>query len=361
VARRIVAPLRLAAAVALLSSALTACGGEATDASAPPSEGPPTATSGPGEGSPSPGGDGDRRSTVESLPDGTTMGTGEPVTLARYFDQVPSASPVELGGVRERTATRTSYDVGFRSDGLRISGVLDVPTGEGPFPVVVLAHGWIDRESYEPGQGMTRERAALADRGYLALHVDFRNHAGSDDEPELVDDLYLGCAVDTLGAVRALRASDLPVDGDRVALMGRSMGGMVVLQALEMAPGFVDAGIIYSGQSSLEADNYARWGAPGFDYAQDFVDAHGTPDESPRRWRAMSTRPHVDRVTEPVLMIHGRQDDQCPPAWASATRDALAGAGADVRLSWYDDGHAFGPEFDASMSEVVDFLGARVR
>ena len=56
-----------------------------------------------------------------------------------------------LGAVRERTATYTSYDVTFRSTTagagtapLRISGVLNVPTGRGPqggqgWPAVVLA------------------------------------------------------------------------------------------------------------------------------------------------------------------------------------------------------------------------------
>jgi hypothetical protein len=30
---------------------------------------------------------------------------------------------------------------------------------------------------------MTRERGYLAANGYVALHVDYRNHAESDDDP----------------------------------------------------------------------------------------------------------------------------------------------------------------------------------
>ena len=85
----------------------------------------------------------------------------------------------------------TSYDVTYRSrsttprgeEAYRISGVLNVPTGRGPFPAVVLAHGYIDPAVYVRGQGMTRERGYLAARGYIALHVDYRNHAESDDDP----------------------------------------------------------------------------------------------------------------------------------------------------------------------------------
>ena len=118
-----------------------------------------------------------------------------------------------------------------------------MPTGSGPFPAVVLAHGYIDPAIYVRGQGMPRERRQLAAAGFIALHVDYRNHAASDDDPALQRTARLGYSVDVLNAVNALRATDdLPVDDDRIALMGRSMGGGVVYRALEMAPGLVDAG-----------------------------------------------------------------------------------------------------------------------
>ena len=282
---------------------------------------------------------------------------GRRPSLARYFDRLPDSSPVRLGRVRERTSAYTSYDATYRVDGLRITGVLNVPRGPGPFPAVVLAHGWIDRAVYEQGQGMTRERNYLAERGYVALHVDYRNHAGSDDDSALERELYLGYAVDTLGAVAALRSSDLAVSDDDVSLMGRSMGGSVVLQALEIAPGYVNGGVVYSGQSSLEADNYRQWGGNGSGFAKEFVRRHGTPAQNPEAWRAMSTRPYAGRITEPVLMIHGTRDEQCPPRWASATRSALARAGVDVRLRWYaGEHHAFGPRFTDSMRDITSYL-----
>jgi dipeptidyl aminopeptidase/acylaminoacyl peptidase len=280
-------------------------------------------------------------------------------SLADRFDVIPQASAIERGRVRERTASYTSYDIAYASDGLRISGVLNVPDGRGPFPAVVLAHGYIDPALYVRGQGMTRERGFLAERGFVALHVDYRNHADSDDDAEALRQLDRGYATDVLGAVAAIRASDLPVDPDRISLFGRSMGGGVVLQALEIAPGFVAAGVAYSGVSSLEADNYNQFGRDGDGFAADFIAERGTPEEAPQAWLAMSTRPYVDRITEPVLMIHGRRDDTCPPSWASATEQALAGADVDVELRWYDDGHAFGPRFTDSMEDLVAFLEAR--
>jgi uncharacterized protein len=139
------------------------------------------------------------------------------------------------------------------------------------------------------------------------------------------------------------------------------MGGDVVLQALVMAPGHVDAGIVYSAQSSLESDNYRQWGSTPSDHGGEFARRHGTPAENPEAWRAMSSRTYVDRITEPVLMIHGTRDEVCPPAWARATRTALDQAGVDVRLNWYrDEYHAFIPQFDQSMADSVAFVQRRL-
>ena len=57
-----------------------------------------------------------------------------------------------------RTDAYTQRAVTFRSDGLTISGVMNIPNGRGPFPVLVLAHGYIDPAIYVTGQGLRREQ-----------------------------------------------------------------------------------------------------------------------------------------------------------------------------------------------------------
>ncbi|KRF07948.1 hypothetical protein ASG88_02160 [Nocardioides sp. Soil777] len=273
---------------------------------------------------------------------------------------------LRLGAVRERTAAYTSYDVTYRATttddrGTRrftISGVLNVPTGRGPFPAVVLAHGYIDPAYYVRGQGMTRERGVLASRGYVALHVDYRGHAESTDDPRSDRDLRLGYSADVIAAVRALRAArDVPVDDDRVALMGRSMGGGVVMKALIAEPGLVQAGSLWASVSSLEGENFNQFIRPDGDAREEaIVQAHGLPEQRPDFWRAASARPYLDEITEPVLLVHGRFDDTCPPAWARATQSAMQRAGVDSTLAWYDDGHAFGPAFFAGMDRTIRYF-----
>jgi dipeptidyl aminopeptidase/acylaminoacyl peptidase len=295
--------------------------------------------------------------------------TVRPVSVPGLAEQQHSGDRLRLGAVRERTAAYTSYDVTYRSntvtargdrESYTISGVLNVPRGRGPFPAVVLAHGYIDPAIYVRGDGMTRERGYLAARGYIALHVDYRNHAESDDDPRYQLRMRLGYSADVINAVKALRSStDVPVDGDRAALFGRSMGGGVILKALIAEPGLVQAAAPWASVSSLERDNYDQFIRPDpadSGLREQLARRYGTPEQNPGFWRENSSRPYFDRITEPVLLVHGRFDDTCPPRWATATERALTRAGVASQLEWYDDGHAFGPAFNAAMNRTVRFF-----
>jgi dipeptidyl aminopeptidase/acylaminoacyl peptidase len=146
-------------------------------------------------------------------------------------------------------------------------------------------------------------------------------------------------------------------------LFGRSMGGGVMMKALAVEPGLFAAGVGWASVSSLEGQNFDHFQRPDAPEAQlraAYRGRHGLPDDDPEFWRGVSPRPLFDLVTEPVLLVHGRFDDTCPPRWATATHRALRAAGVDSTLEWYDDGHAFGPAFIAAMHRTVRFLDARM-
>ena len=252
------------------------------------------------------------------------------------------------------------YSVTYRSGDLRVSGVLDVPRGDGPFPALVLAHGYIDPAIYVNGQGMRREHDWFGRRGFVTLHVDYRNHALSDDDPEAEADLRLGYTEDVINAVHALRQWDGPVDDERVGLVGRSMGGGVVYNVLTVQPGLVDAAVVFAPVSSDAADNFERWIRPDptrSGLAARILRRYGEPADNPDFWRNASPRTFFDRVTEPVLIHHGTSDDTCPIRWSRRTAAALDRAGADVTLRTYaGEEHAFGPQWPLAMKRTTAFL-----
>lgn len=257
-----------------------------------------------------------------------------------------------------RTAQYTRYAVSYRGGGQLITGIMNVPRGKGPFPVVVLAHGYIDPAVYVSGQGFRREQDALARNGYVALHVDYRNHAGSTNDPDNDLTMRLGYAQDVLNAAVAVRASNLRfLDGGRIAVLGRSMGGSVAFNALVARPGVFDAAIVYASTSTDALDNFNRWQRDDDRLRRAIFQQHGSPSANPGFWEGISAVNYVDRITEPVLMFHGTRDESCPIGWARTTRDALVEAGVDVRLVEYPGArHYMYGEWADSMRKSLAFL-----
>ena len=289
----------------------------------------------------------------------------DPVSVPALFDRRYDGRGLRLGAVLARTDAYTSYTVTYRSGPLRISGKLDVPRGRRPHPAVVLAHGYIDPAVYVNGQGMRREQDWLARAGYVVLHVDYRNHAGSSKDPAAERRLRLGYTVDVINAVQALRrTTDVAVDDDRIGLVGRSMGGGVVYNVLVARPGLVDAAVVFAPVSSRTADNFDRWirHDPGRSaLAERIARAHGLPEDNPRFWREVSPRPYFDRITEPVLIHHGTADESCPIRWSRATLRAMRAAGVDVRMFTYPgEPHAFVAGWPLSMRRTTAFLRAHL-
>jgi dipeptidyl aminopeptidase/acylaminoacyl peptidase len=297
--------------------------------------------------------------------DGGTPSVAKPQIHHRYSYPALFAEEITGGDLRRRglitdAGAYESHRVTYRSGDLTISGVLNVPDGEGPFPAVVLAHGHIEPAFYTTGQGMNRELDYLAREGFVVLHTDYRGHAESDGVGRLQHELRLGYVRDTIAAVKALR--DLPnVDPDRVSLAGRSMGGGVVFGALVTEPGLVDAAVVWASVSTRFEDNFRRWALPQRpERAAEFQERFGTSEENPRFWNELSPRTYVDRIEAAVLMHHGRLDDSCPYRWATATESALKAADVDVTLHTYErEGHTFYPDWELSMRRTVDFLRER--
>lgn len=348
---------RLAAAAGLLLVA-TGCSSDAEpdagpDASpppatsttaAPPTE-PPTETPAP---EPTP--------TEEPLPE-----VVDEISLPALMRQPPSGGKPRVLRTELETADYTRQQVTYRSDDLTVSGVLLRPKGRGPFPAIVLNHGYIEPSVYVTGQGLAREQDALARAGYVVLHTDYRGHAAGDDVPQLDRETRLGYTRDAVNAVDALKK--LPyVDPERLAMLGRSMGGGVTMNALVTQPGLVDAAVIYASVSSkyLEnVDHFTRDSRP--EAVSALFDRFGTPQEQPRFYRELSARTYFDRITEPVLAHHGTVDGTCPPPWARTTQRLMTEAGVDARLRWWEgEDHAFYARWQDSMDETLRFLERRL-
>lgn len=288
----------------------------------------------------------------------------DPVSIPGLIRREHKGSDLRLGTVLARTSAYTGYRVTYEANGLTISGLMNIPTGKGPFPALVLAHGYIDPAVYTTGRGLAREQDLLARNGYVVLHTDYRNHAGSDKDPDNDVNLRLGYTEDVIGAAMALRSSGRPeIDGDRIGLLGRSMGGGVVYNTLVVAPGLFDAAVAFAPVSSRPEENIDHFQRPAGDPIVAEIEAeHGSPEENPTFWKEVSPITYVDRVTEPLLIHHGTADDTCPIVWTRRTVAAFEKAGKDVRLRTYPgEGHTFSSQWPRSMDATMAFFERHLR
>lgn len=183
-----------------------------------------------------------------------------PVSIGALVEAAYDGRDLQLGEVLVEDAAYTRHFVTYASGDLTISGVMNIPTGAGPFPTLVLNHGYIDPDIYVNGQGMMREQDYLARNGFAVLHTDYRNHAQSSDDPDAELELRLGYTADVINAVLAIKRSGIAqLDPHWVGLFGRSMGGGVTYNALVAQPGLVGAAVVYAPVSSLASENFDRW------------------------------------------------------------------------------------------------------
>ncbi|MBW9210971.1 alpha/beta fold hydrolase [Mumia sp. zg.B21] len=260
----------------------------------------------------------------------------------------------------------TTYAMSYRSEELRISGLLHVPHHAVDRPAAVLAHGYQNPRTYRSGHAMTDVQDRLARAGYVVMFTDYRNHGGSDHDSDLDATLRTGYTVDVVNAVVALRRARLDaVDPDRIGLVGRSMGGGIAYNVLVSRPGLVTAAVVLSPMSSSAPDGVEIMTRPAATRAWSLAAvqaSYGPPDEDSAAWQDLSPRRFFERVTEPVQIHHGTADRTCPPAWTAASVDALRAAGKEVDVHWYPgQGHRMsGAGHDLSLARTVAFLDAHV-
>lgn len=281
-----------------------------------------------------------------------------PVSLQALSQKQFDGSELILGDVQSDTANYTRYFITYKSGELTISGIMNVPKGKGPFPVVIMNHGYIDPAIYTNGRGLRREQDYFASRGYIVIHPDYRNHAQSDKDNNVEGRIRIGYIEDVINSIYALKTANLPyADTDRIAMIGHSMGGGIAQAVMVVEPELVDAYMLYAPVSSDVRESYYRWTKSRPEAVAQIKEQHGDPETNPEFWDNMSPVNFFDRVQAPVMINHGTNDADVPIAWSQTTYDALITANKEVIFHQYPgEGHEFGLAWGIVMQRTIDFF-----
>jgi len=258
---------------------------------------------------------------------------------------------------------------------LTITGMMLIPKGEGPFPVIVMNHGFYARSVFSSGGGTDRSSAFLAEHGYITLASDYRSWGDSDIGESF---FYSGLAVDVINLLNAIPSIE-QADPKRVGMWGHSMGGGVTMKVLTVISGLdtshedqwdysttVRAAVLYSTVSADFADIINRWGAGCFgdiaegeqivgcnssdviplDLPQNLQNAYRFAASDADTLKEISPLYHLENISAPIQIHYGTEDGEflsgTPPQWSVKLTQALRDAGKEAEMYQYEgERHSF--------------------
>jgi dipeptidyl aminopeptidase/acylaminoacyl peptidase len=230
-------------------------------------------------------------------------------------------------------------------DGLVIHGYLTVPVGHErkSLPLVLLVHGgpWArDVWGYDPLVQL------LANRGYAVLQMNYRGSIGYGEELYRKARRQIGREIqdDIEDAARWAIAAGV-ADPKRIAIMGASYGGYSTLFGLGRTPELYRCGISIAGVTDwpafYEDSDIAEYKASKRYWREQL----GDPVKDHYDLKSISPVNFADKITAPVLIIQGKEDQRVPQDQAKRMVAALTKAGRKPESLFIAKlGHTFGDE-----------------
>ncbi|PZA07616.1 MULTISPECIES: S9 family peptidase [unclassified Meiothermus] len=258
------------------------------------------------------------------------------------------------------------YIASYRSEGLKIYGLLTIPSGKKPqggWPGIVFVHGYIPPEQYRTTERYVAYVDGFARQGYVVFKIDLRGHGNSEGEPS---GAYWspGYTIDVLNAYASLRRFG-EVNPERIGMWGHSMGGYLTLRAM-VIDRRIRAGVIWAGVVAPYSDILGGWrrpSRPGTIPSQarrrreEFIRQYGTPENNPAFWNAISANSYLSQGVSPIQLHHGLADNVVPVSFSQRLSAQLKAAGQTHELYLYPgNDHNLSQSFATAMRKSVAFF-----
>ena len=210
----------------------------------------------------------------------------------------------------------------------------DGPAGERP-PLLVLSHGG-PTSSAEPT--LDAETQFWTSRGFAVADVNYGGSTGygRDYRERLNRQWGIVDVADCVSAARHLAEAGR-VDPRRMAIRGGSAGGYTTLCALAFHDVFA-AGASYFGVADL-----VTFTGETHKFEARYLDSLVGPyPEAAEVYRSRSPANFADRISCPIILFQGLEDEVVPPSQAEAMLDALRARGiAHAYLAFEGEQHGF--------------------
>jgi dienelactone hydrolase len=288
-----------------------------------------------------------------------------------------------LGPIGEEQPAFRSFLVSWEVPNLetqrrdRVTGQLNLPNGSGPYPVIIMLRGYVDREIYQTGTGTKNAAAELAKNGFVTIAPDFLGYGGSDAESndvlisrfvrpvtvlQLLKNLdNLRLEVNPAGSQAAtLLNSQLvgrTIDTTRVGLWAHSNGGQIALSVLEITSRILPTtlwapvsqpfpySVLYYSNEQADGGKYLRRQLADFEF---------TLGNEPADFSALK---EPSRILAPVQIHQGGRDEAVPLAWSESLLEKLEDATVSAKLYTYPSAdHNLQPDWKTVVQRDLQFF-----
>lgn len=274
--------------------------------------------------------------------------------------------PVVLGDEHSNNALYSSYIFSLSLDpdldqraAKKVSGLINLPKGEGPFPVVVMFRGYADQKTYTTGTGTKRAGEYFSQNGFITLAPDFLGYAGSDKEAENIFESRFQTYVTGLSLLNSL--DSLPGwDGQNIFIWGHSNGGQVALTLLEITqkdyPTVLWApvskpfpySVLYYTDESDDGGKLIRRELAKFEDTYDV--------------EFYSITNYYDRIRAPISLHQGTLDKEVPKDWSDELAEKLENLPSDFEYESYPGAdHNLNPSWNTAVLRSLEFFKSKLK
>jgi len=257
----------------------------------------------------------------------------------------------------------------------KTTGQINIPKGDGPFPLVLMFRGYVDQTMYSTGTGTRPAAKYFAEHGFMTIAPDFLGYAGSDTEAANIFESRFQTyttAVSLLKTIEQFKSDNKSpqvnseIDGfseltnrlinySSLSLWAHSNGGQIALTTLAItgakypttlwAPAskpfpYV---VLYFTDESNDGGKFIRNELAKFEDVYD-VDNYSYTN-------------YIDTIDAPVQIHQGTADDAVPIAWTNELVGKLKKADKDVTYHTYPGAdHNLRPSWDEVVAKDVEFF-----
>ncbi|MCB0570050.1 MAG: S9 family peptidase [Phaeodactylibacter sp.] len=211
--------------------------------------------------------------------------------------------------------------------------------GEGPFPVLIYIHGGPESQ-FRPGFSPTFQYY-LNEMGVAVLAPNVRGSTGYGKHFLKLDNGYLReDSVKDIGKLLDWAEQQPELDSRRVAAIGGSYGGYMVLASMALFNGRLCCGVDIVGIS-----NFVTFLENTKSYRRNLRRVEYGDERDPRMRRHLqriSPTTNAHKISKPMLIVQGQNDPRVPASEAEQMLHAIRRNGGEA---WYllarDEGHGF--------------------